>query len=89
MQALYKYLYTNAMKSQYPFAPITYQSSEPLNYLQNFEGIRQISVEKVKIIKAEFSKEKQGDKSSLLDKEEDDTLSSYFYNQSFTPCDED
>lgn len=80
------------MKSQYPYAPITYQSSEPLNYLQNFEGIRQISVEKVKIIKAEFKKEQQSmkhNKSSEFDKEENDDVDSYFSTKSFTPSFED
>ena len=80
------------MKSQYPYAPITYQSSEPLNYLQNFEGIRQISVEKVKIIKAEFKKEQQSKKdsnSSEPERDENDGLDSYFFTHSFNPSFED
>ena len=81
------------MKSQYPFNPITYQNSEPLDYLQTFAGLRQMSIEKVKIIKTEClcAEQKDGDEeqSSMLNKEEDDGLASFFYTQSFTLSDED
>ena len=89
--ALYKYLYTHTMKSQHPCNPITYQDSEPLDYLQTYAGLRQMSVEKVKIIKTEClrAQQKEGEEqSTMLNKEEDDGLASFFYTQSFT-SDED
>jgi hypothetical protein len=80
------------MKSQYPFNPITYQNSEPEAYLKTFDGLRQMSAEKVKIIKTECLSAEQKDgeeQSSMLNKEEDDGLASFFYTQSFTLSDED
>ena len=75
------------MKYQYPEHPITYQNSEPLDYLQNFSGIQQISVEKAELIKArckQANHDKDVDEPAFLDKEEDDSLASFFYMQSFT-----
>lgn len=77
------------MKSQYPGMPITYQNSEPLNYLATYSGIQQICREKVEAIKLQFKQaldeltETVPDDS--LKKEEDDSFSSFFYVQTFTP----
>lgn len=75
------------MKSQYPEQPVTYQDSEPQNYLQTYCGIRQISVEKAEIMKLQCKQELNsliaGNDSSSLNKEEDDALASFFYVQSF------
>ena len=51
-----------------------------------------MSAEKVKIIKTECLSAEQKDgeeQSSMLNKEEDDGLASFFYTQSFTLSDED
>ena len=74
------------MKSQYPGQPITYQNSEPLDYLQTYCGIQQISPEKVRIIKLQFKKadhQKREGEPSIFEKEEDDGMASFFYAQSF------
>lgn len=74
------------MKSQYPGKPITYQNSEPLNYLQTYCGIQQISPENVRIIKLQFKQadhQKTAYEPSVFEKEEDDALASFFYTQSF------
>lgn len=76
------------MKSQYPGMPITYQNSEPLNYLATYSGIQQICREKVEAIKLQFKQaldEINGDQRADSIKEEDDSFSSFFYSQSFTP----
>jgi hypothetical protein len=80
------------MKYQYPEGPVTYQNSEPLNYLQNFSGIQQISVEKAELIKASCKQADHApgvDEPAFLDKEEDDSMGSFFYMQSFTLDDRD
>ena len=80
------------MKSQYPGSPVTYQNSEPQTYLQNYDRIQQISRENAEIIKSYFKPAKEetyNDVSISLDKEEDDSISSFFYAQSFTPTEED
>lgn len=74
------------MKSQYPEQPITYQNSEPLNYLQTYCRIQQISPEKARIIKLQFKQadhQKGEDEPATFEKEEDDGLASFFYSQSF------
>lgn len=76
------------MKSQYPGMPITYQNSEPSNYLAAYSGIQQICREKVESIKLQFKQAlpdaRQGEPTTA-DKEEDDSFASFFYSQSFTP----
>ena len=74
------------MKSQYPNDLLTCQNNEPLNYLSTYSGIRQISVEKLKMMKASYkrlSRKKAGESSPSLGKAEDDGLGSFFYNQTF------
>ena len=74
------------MKSQYPGQPITYQNSEPLNYLQTYCGIRQISPEKARLIKLQCKQadhQRSEGEPSTFEKEEDDSLASFFYTQSF------
>jgi hypothetical protein len=76
------------MKSQYPGMPITYQNSEPLNYLATYSGIQQICREKVESLKLQFKqavRDISQDEPANTDKEEDDSFSSFFYSQSFTP----
>lgn len=80
------------MKSQYPGMPITYQNSEPLNYLETYSNIQQICREKVESIKLQFKQALQEaieGESANANKEEDDSFSSFFYSQSFTPNDEE
>jgi hypothetical protein len=80
------------MKSQYPGMPITYQNSEPLDYLATYTGIQQICREMVEMIKLQYKQvghqENEGEPATS-DKEEDDSLASFFYNQSFLPNESD
>jgi hypothetical protein len=76
------------MKSQYPEQPITYQNSEPQDYLQTYCGIRQISVEKAENIKLQCKQQdidhmNSSIESANLNKGEEDGLASFFYIQSF------
>ena len=68
------------MKSEYLPLPNTYQDSEPLNYLQNYTGIRQISVEKVEIFRAEYLKclENKAKFAASLDNDGNDCLVALF-----------
>lgn len=78
------------MRNQYPQEPVTYQCSEPRDYLITFEGIRQISAEKLEVIKANFRKEKKDAEeaqSAILNKDEGSGLSSFIYVQDFTASD--
>lgn len=80
------------MKSQYPLLPSSYLCTEPLVYLQNFCGIRQATEEFVQFLKSESAKIMQEDPDASeqgLNKEDDDSLASFFYSQSFTPPGED
>ena len=80
------------MKSQYPLLPSSYLCIEPLIYLQNFCGLRQATEEFVQFLKSESAKvmqEDTEDSGQVLDKEVDDSLSSFFYTQTFTPPEED
>jgi len=80
------------MKSQYPVSPVTYQSSEPLIYLQNFSNVRQFTVERAEEIKSDSKQELSADSVDQVtpqDKAADDGLASFFYSQSFTPSNED
>jgi hypothetical protein len=80
------------MKSQYPGMPITYQNSEPLNYLATYSGIQQICREKVEAIKSQFKQaleELSQEEPIISVKEEDDSFSSFFYSQSFTPSEDE
>lgn len=74
------------MKSQYPTDLITCQSTEPSDYLSTYSGIRQISVEKVKVMKASYNRlrrKRVNKPTSMLGKAEDDGLGSFFYSQTF------
>lgn len=73
------------MKSQYHQSPVTYQDSEPLNYLENYSSIRQTSVENAKKFRAEYQncKENHSDYSAALDKEGNDGLTSLFNTSTF------
>jgi len=80
------------MKSQYPNSPVTYQCSEPLNYLQTFSHIRQFTAEKAEQIKSDCrpaAKAESAGRTATDEKEEEEGLSSFFYAQSFTPSNED
>jgi len=80
------------MKSQYPVSPVTYQSSEPASYLQNFSHVIQITPEKAEKIKSDSRQAvepKPTERDVRREKEEDDGLASFFYSQSFTPSNED
>jgi len=80
------------MKSQYPHDLINCQTTEPSDYLSTYSGIRQISAENVKIIKASYKRsrrKKVEEHSQSLSKAEDDGLASFFYNQTFRLNSED
>jgi hypothetical protein len=82
----------HAMKSQYPVSPVTYQNSEPANYLQNFSHVRQITPEKAEKIKSDARQDvspESGDQTVPPQNEAEDGLASFFYSQSFTPSNED
>jgi hypothetical protein len=80
------------MKSQYPVSPVTYQSSEPANYLQNFSHVRQITpeiAEKIKSDSRQAVEPKRADRGRPQEKAEDDGLASFFYSEGFSPSNED
>ncbi|MBC7745396.1 MAG: hypothetical protein H7096_09865 [Flavobacterium sp.] len=73
------------MKSQYSQFPVTYQNSEPLNYLETFAGLRQISVEMAKRLQAEYQKckESKAQFSAGLDKDGENNLTTLFNSHTF------
>lgn len=73
------------MKSQYNQSPVTYQDSEPLNYLENYSGIRQTSVENARKFQAEYQKcrENHSEYPAALDKEGNEGLASLFNTPTF------
>lgn len=80
------------MKSQYLPDRINCQTTEPSDYLSTYSGMRQISVENVKIIKASYKRlrrKKVEAPSRSLGKAEEDGLGSFFYNQTFRIDNED
>lgn len=74
------------MKSQYPHDLNPCQNTEPSDYLLTYSGIRQISKEKLEVMKADRKRQrrkKTNKRSSILGKAEDDGLGSFFYSQTF------
>ena len=92
MEALYNTIQAKTMKSQYPVSPVTYQTSEPSNYLKNYAGLRQVSREKAESLRSDCIQANQteiDEPSTELNQSEDDSLSSFFYTQGFTLGDND
>ncbi|NEU07205.1 hypothetical protein GZH53_02670 [Flavihumibacter sp. R14] len=80
------------MKSQYPLLSASCLYTEPLDYLENFCGIRQVTKEFVQFLKSESGKimeEDSDDAGQALNTEEGDNPASFFYTQTFTPSSED